>query len=102
VAERLNRTLLEWARMMRLAAGLPKYLWAEAVSHAAFMKNSLPTSSITGGINLCKRATGKEPELTGLIPWGSRVWTIQKDAGKLESKAKEGQWVGFDSKTRGH
>jgi microcompartment protein CcmK/EutM len=33
---------------------------------------------------------------------GSRVWAIRKGARKLESKAKEGRWLGFDAETRGH
>ena len=34
VAERMNRTLNEHARSMRLHAGLPKNFWADAVSTA--------------------------------------------------------------------
>ena len=39
VAERMNRTLNERARSMRLHAGLPKTLWADAVSIAAYLIN---------------------------------------------------------------
>ena len=34
VAERMNRTIAERARCLRLNAGLPKSFWAEAVSMA--------------------------------------------------------------------
>ena len=34
VAERMNRTLNEHAKSMRLHAGLPKIFWADAVSTA--------------------------------------------------------------------
>ncbi|RVW48803.1 Retrovirus-related Pol polyprotein from transposon TNT 1-94 [Vitis vinifera] len=37
VAERMNRTLNERARSMRLHAGLPKIFWADAVSTAAYL-----------------------------------------------------------------
>ena len=37
VAERLNRTLLERARAMLYASGLPKFLWDEAISHAVWL-----------------------------------------------------------------
>ena len=38
-AERFNRTLMELARAMLIARKLPEHLWAEAVSHAAYLRN---------------------------------------------------------------
>jgi gag-polypeptide of LTR copia-type/Pol polyprotein, beta-barrel domain/Integrase core domain/Domain of unknown function (DUF4219)/GAG-pre-integrase domain/Zinc knuckle len=43
IAERLNRTLLEHARAMIFAKGLPKVLWPEAVAYACYIKNRSPT-----------------------------------------------------------
>ena len=42
VAERMNRTLNEHARSMRLHAELPKTFWADAVSTAAYLINREP------------------------------------------------------------
>ena len=39
MAERMNKTLNERARSMRLHAGLPKTFWADAVSTAAYLIN---------------------------------------------------------------
>ena len=39
VAERMNKTLNERARSMRLHARLPKTFWADAVSTAAYLIN---------------------------------------------------------------
>jgi hypothetical protein len=39
IAERLNRTLLEHACAMLFTAGLPRFLWLEAVRHAVYLKN---------------------------------------------------------------
>ena len=39
VAERMNRTLNEHARSMRLHVGLPKTFWADAVSTATYLIN---------------------------------------------------------------
>ena len=39
VAERMNRTLNERVRSMRLHAGLPKTFWADAVSTVAYLIN---------------------------------------------------------------
>ena len=43
VAERMNRTLNECARSMRLHVGLPKTFWADAVSTAAYLINQGPS-----------------------------------------------------------
>ncbi|RVX02202.1 Retrovirus-related Pol polyprotein from transposon TNT 1-94 [Vitis vinifera] len=43
VAERMNRTLNERARSMRLHVGLPKTFWADAVSTAAYLINRGPS-----------------------------------------------------------
>ena len=39
VAERMNRTLNELARSMRLHVGLPKKFWADAFSTVAYLIN---------------------------------------------------------------
>ena len=46
VAERMNRTLNERARSMRLNAGLPKTFWADAVNTAAYLINRGPSVPI--------------------------------------------------------
>ena len=43
MVERMNRTLNERARSMRLHAGLPKTFWADAVSTAAYLINRGPS-----------------------------------------------------------
>src|SRR5882757_8003371 len=43
VAERLNRTLVEHAHAMLWARDLPKFLWAEAISYATWLKNRFPS-----------------------------------------------------------
>jgi len=42
IAERMNRTLTERARSMRLQSGLPKQFWAEAVNTTAYLINRGP------------------------------------------------------------
>jgi hypothetical protein len=48
IAERLNRTLLERARAMMIATGLPRFLWLEAVRHGVWLKNRTPTKALNG------------------------------------------------------
>ena len=43
MAEHMNRTPNEHARSMRLHAGLPKNLWADAVRHCNLMINRGPS-----------------------------------------------------------
>ncbi|XP_075101611.1 uncharacterized protein LOC142177049 [Nicotiana tabacum] len=43
VAERMNRTLNERARSMRINSGLPKYFWAEAVNTTTYLINKGPS-----------------------------------------------------------
>ena len=43
VAERMNRTLNERARCMRIQSGLPKMFWADAINTAAYLINRGPS-----------------------------------------------------------
>ena len=43
MAERMNKTLNERARSMRLHAGLPKTFWVDAVNTAAYLINQGPS-----------------------------------------------------------
>ena len=43
VVERMNRTLNERARSMRLHVGLPKTFWADAVKNVAYLINRGPS-----------------------------------------------------------
>ena len=52
VAERMNRTLNERVRSIRLHAGLPKTFWTNAVSIAVYLINRGPRSE--------ERRVGKE------------------------------------------
>ena len=50
VSERMNRTIMEHARSMRLHVGLPLQFWADAVDTAIYLINRGPSSSLYGGI----------------------------------------------------
>ncbi|KAE8692217.1 Receptor-like serine/threonine-protein kinase SD1-8 [Hibiscus syriacus] len=54
VAERMNRTLNERAISMRIHAGLPKFLWVEAINTAAYLINhSAERSKLDAKSNKC-------------------------------------------------
>ncbi|PKI37579.1 hypothetical protein CRG98_042003, partial [Punica granatum] len=50
IVERMNRTLNECARCMRLKFELPKTFWADAVNTAAFLTNRGPLVPLDNGI----------------------------------------------------
>jgi hypothetical protein len=50
VAERLNRTIIETARCLRLNAELPKIFWAEAVDMACYIINRSPRVALDGKV----------------------------------------------------
>ena len=65
IAERMNRTLNERARSMRIHYGLPKTLWADAVSTAAYLINKGP--SVPLGIKIPEEVwTGKRTQVLTL------------------------------------
>ena len=50
VLERMNRTIMEHARCMRLHAGFPLQFWADTVNVVVYLINRGPSSSLDGGI----------------------------------------------------
>ena len=70
IAERMNRTLNERARSMRIHCWLPKTLWADAVSIAAYLINRGP--SVPLGLEIPEEVwTGKELKYSHLRTFGS-------------------------------
>ena len=100
VAERLNRTLIEKVRALLHETGLPRFLWGEALNHIVYMKNRTWTKS-SPNATPHKILTGKKPDLSNIHPWGTHVWVHDKSGSKLDGRAKEGRWVGFDEESRG-
>jgi hypothetical protein len=50
VLERMNKTIMECSRSMRLHAGLPLQLWVDVVDIVVYLINIGPSSSLDGGI----------------------------------------------------
>ena len=89
VAERMNRTLNERARSMRLDAGLPKTFWADAVSTAAYLINRGP--SVPMEFKLPWEVwSGKEVKFSYLKVFGCVSYVhVDSDAcSKLDAKSK--------------
>jgi hypothetical protein len=100
-AERGNRTHMNTARAMMIGAGLPRNLWAEAVRHDVWLRNRAPTRALPELKTPFEVATGKKPDLSQLCEWGATVWVKRLDAGKLDPRAEEARFVGFDDESKG-
>ena len=96
VAERFNRTLLELARAMIIGKNMPQFLWDEAVSHAAYLRNRAPTRALKGKTPY--EAYHKLiPSVAHLREFGSNVWILDEseNRSKLDPKSKKMVFVGF-------
>ncbi|XXG79495.1 hypothetical protein AAC387_Pa09g0546 [Persea americana] len=103
VAERMNRTIVERARSMRLHAGLPKQFWVEAVNAAAYLINRGPSVPLDGGLPE-EAWTGKEVNLSHLKVFGctSYVHVDAEKRDKLDSKSRKCTFIGYGSDEFGY
>ena len=96
IAERMNRTLNERARSMRLHCGLPKTFWADAINTAAFLINRGP--SVPLGFKIPEEFwSGKKVNLSYLKVFGCLAYVHIDDAArsKLDSKSKKCYFIGY-------
>ncbi|KAE8680077.1 hypothetical protein F3Y22_tig00111392pilonHSYRG00241 [Hibiscus syriacus] len=96
VAERLNRTLNERARSMRIHDGLPKFLWAEAINTVAYLINRGPSIPLDGRIPE-EVWSKKEINLSHLRVFGciSYVHIDSAERSKLDAKSNKCVFVGY-------
>ncbi|CDO69616.1 hypothetical protein BN946_scf184851.g4 [Trametes cinnabarina] len=101
VTERVNRTLAEHSRAMLLDSGLPRNLWSYSMVHVTWLKNQTPTRALKV-LTPYEARYGSPPDLWDLHHFGAKVWVRKESAGKLESKAREGRFVGYSQKSKGY
>jgi len=98
VAESLNRRLLKRVRAMLHHAQLPKNLWGEAIMFAVWLKNRTSTRTL-GNVTPFERLYGDKPDLAKVPEWGQRIWVHNHNGSKLDARALEARWVGFDQES---
>ena len=88
LSERMNRTIMERARSMRLHAGLPLQFWADAVDTAVYLINRGPSTSLDGGIPE-EAWKGKKVNYSFLKPFGCEAFihVDKENRTKLEPKS---------------
>ena len=99
MAKRMNRTLNERARSMRLHAGLLKTFWAKAVSTAVYLIKRGP--SVPLGHRLPEEVwSGKEVNLSHLKVFCCVSYVyIESDArSKLDAKSKKCYFISYGDK----
>ena len=97
-AKRLNRTLVELARVMLIGANVPIFLWEYALQHATYLRERAPSKALPG-ITPYEAWHKTKPDVSHLREFGSPVYVLiqgsQKPA-KLLPKSKQQIFVGFD------
>lgn len=97
LAERSNRSIIEMARTMRIAANMPVAYWAEACSTAVYLLNRMP-SSVLGGETPYYRLFRKHCSMKHLRVFGCRAFAhiYDDDRKKFDSKARRCIMLGYD------
>ena len=95
VAESLNCRLLERICAILHHSQLSNALWGEAIMFAIWLKNRTSTRAL-GNTTPYERLYKSKPDLSGVPEWGQKVWVHSPGRSKLDARAIEGRWVGFD------
>uniref|UniRef100_A0A2N9EPJ3 CCHC-type domain-containing protein n=1 Tax=Fagus sylvatica TaxID=28930 RepID=A0A2N9EPJ3_FAGSY len=103
VAERLNRTITETARCLRLNAELPKIFWAEAVDMACYIINRSPRVALDEKVAE-EVWTGQEVDYSFMRIFGcpAYVHISGEDRSKLDPKSKKCIFLGFKKGVKGY
>jgi len=96
MVERANRTLVDKARTMLVAAGAPRQLWADAIHAAAYLHNSLDvrTGQTKPPEQLFNRRA-KPPSTEHIRVWGCDAYRHSDEKGKYSPKAVKGMFIGY-------
>ena len=92
-AERMNRTLMEKSRAMKIAAGMPNKMWALALKCAACLHNYVP--GVRHATSPVHRFSGRHPDVSRLRVFGCAAWSHVPIRTKLQDKAARGVMVGY-------
>jgi hypothetical protein len=101
VSERHIRTIVDTMRTYFAASGLPRWLWGECLRHAAWVLNRSAHKAL-GGLSPFEARFGVVPDISGLWEWGAWVYVHSTSKNKLDPRAAECRWLGFDESSNGH
>ncbi|GBP67621.1 Retrovirus-related Pol polyprotein from transposon TNT 1-94 [Eumeta japonica] len=100
LSERYNRTIVEKARCLLYDAKFEKFLWAEAVNTAVYLKNRSPAAGLDGSKTPYEIWTGRKPEpYTDFRQHNNGSYSKKKEMGQ---KAKKMYLVGYSENVKGY
>ena len=101
VAERANRTIMEAARAMLHAAGLPLSFWECAVMAAVYLRNRSPTKALTDATPY-EAWRGDKPDLSHLRVFGCRAYmhVDKTKRSKLQPRSVPVVFVGYAAEAK--
>jgi transposase InsO family protein len=103
VAERKNRSIVEMAKSMLKAKGIPNSFWAEAVHTAAYLLNRSPTSALQHQTPF-EAWHGWRPKVTHFKIFGciAYVHVPSQKRHKLEDNSVKCIFMGYSMETKGY
>ena len=102
VTKRMNRSIAERARCIRLNARLKKKFWAEAMSMACYLINRLPRAALDGKV--AKEVwTGNEVDYSRLRVFGCPAYAhiAGEERSKLNAKSRQCIFLGYHKGVKG-
>ena len=97
--ERIWGTVTGMARCLLATSGLAKTTWPFALATAFFVKNRCLHSVIK--MTPYEMFHGNKPDVSGLHPFGCRVFVLKEHRKKLENKADVGIFLGYSRESQG-
>lgn len=82
--ERMYRTVLNMARSMIFAIGLPLFFWGDAVQYATYVFNRSPRSASTKRMSPLEVLPGEIPRIYDIVVLKTRalsISTLERDLG---------------------
>ncbi|KAF6767306.1 Zinc finger, CCHC-type, partial [Kalmanozyma brasiliensis GHG001] len=103
IAERMNRTLFKKVRCMLSECGAPRKMWGEALLHATYLTNRLPTKA-TNLASPVSLFLGSETGTKDLRVFGCAAWVHipEERRDKLGERAIRAAYLGIAADTKGH
>ena len=99
----MHRTVLNLARSMMFACGLPFHFWGDAVQYASYILNRSPTRANAKRASSLEVLTGKVPDLRKIVVFGFTC-SVYRDPSKnsLQQRAQLATIVGVSEETKGY
>jgi hypothetical protein len=103
VVERKNRTVMEMARALLKSMNIPGVFWAEAVRHAVYLLNRLPTKPM-GDRTPYEAINGRKPHLGHLRMFGctGHVRPAVPHLKKLDDRSLPMVYLGIEEGSKAH